>query len=389
MHHILCVNSGSSSLKFHLFEMGQTETVLAAGAVEDIGQDDGRVWFVDGQKIPFAERAIGVVDQEGAIEQALSALSEKSLPPVEAIGHRIVHGGPGHLSPEILTDDLMDDLRRHVAWAPLHLPGSLRVIEAISAHHPGLPQVACFDTAFHAGMPEIARRLALPRQFYDEGIRKYGFHGLSYEFVCAELGPAVKGRMIIAHLGNGASMVACVDGRSIDTTMGMTPLGGFMMGTRAGDLDPGVPLYLVRERGYDDKALEQLLDKSSGLKGVSGETADMQTLLEISATNKAAAQAVEMFCYQAAKTVGALTAALGGLDLLVFTGGMGEKAAAVRSMICGRLGHLGVQLNEPANQANAPVISSDGGACPVRIVRTNEDLVIARHTRDLVFGAAG
>jgi acetate kinase len=236
-------------------------------------------------------------------------------------------------------------------------------------------------------MPEIARRFPLPRGFYDEGIRKYGFHGLSYEFVCAELGALVRGRMIIAHLGNGASMAACVDGRSIDTTMGMTPLGGFMMGTRAGDLDPGLPLYLVRERGYDDKALEQLLDKSSGLKGVSGVTGDMQTLLAISATDTAAAQAVEMFCYQAAKTVGSLTAALGGLDLLVFTGGMGEKAAPVRAGICGRLGHLGIQLDEVANQANAPVISQEGGPCPVRIVRTNEDLVIARHTRDLVFGA--
>lgn len=367
--------------------MGETEKVLAQGAVEDIGQDDGRVWFVDGEKTPFAERALGVVDQEGAIEQALSALSEKSLPPVQAVGHRIVHGGPDHFSPEVLTDELMADLARLVAWAPLHLPGSLRVIEAIGAHHPGLPQVACFDTAFHAGMPEVARRFALPRDFYAEGIHKYGFHGLSCEFVCAELGGLVEGRMIIAHLGNGASMTACVDGRSIDTTMGMTPLGGFMMGTRAGDLDPGLPLYLVRERGYDDKALEQLLDKDSGLKGVSGITGDMQTLLEISSTDAAAAQAVEMFCYQAAKTVGSLAAALGGLDLLVFTGGMGEKAASVRSGVCGRLGHLGIQLDEAANQANAPVIGREGGLCSVRIVRTNEDLVIARHTRDLVFGA--
>lgn len=387
LRYILCVNSGSSSLKFHLFEMGTTERALAEGAVEDIGQEDGRVWFADGDGQRFVERPIGKVGHEKAIECALAALSEKSLPFVEAIGHRVVHGGPNHLEPELLTPELLEDLEAHVAWAPLHLPQSLRVIAAVSAAHPGLPQVVCFDTAFHRDMPEIARRLPLPRHFYDEGVHKYGFHGLSYEYVRGELGPAGAGRMIIAHLGNGASMVACLDGRPVDTTMGMTPLGGFMMGTRTGDLDPGVALYLYRERGYDDVTLEKLLDKESGLKGVSGETGDMQTLLELRARHAGAAQAVDMFCYQAAKTVGSLAAALGGLDVLVFTGGIGQRAAAVREMICERLRHLGVDLEPAANEVHAPVISRVGGGCTVRVVETNEELVIARHTYDLVFGA--
>ena len=212
--------------------------------------------------------------QEGDL---LSITVLRGWPSIDAIGHRIVHGGPNHLAPELLTSALVDDLHKHVAWAPLHLPNSLRAVDALRANLPGLPQVACFDTAFHAGMPEIARRLALPRHFFDEGVHKYGFHGLSYEYVLwwhwRFWRPRPAGRTVMAHLGNGASMVACLDGRPQETTMGMTPLGGFMMGTRTGDMDPGVLLYLVRECGYDATSLERLLDKESGLKGVSGKTA--------------------------------------------------------------------------------------------------------------------
>jgi acetate kinase len=422
---VMCINSGSSSLKFHLYEMGPglgagaagsgmprdgepgesllrkcapgwaglgegpVEDLLARGAVEGIGQGEGRLWFVDCEGETFADREMDDVEYEHAIEQALAALSDKDLPSIEAIGHRVVHGGPNHLTPEVLTPGLVADLRDHTAWAPLHMPASLRVIEALRAQRPGLPQVACFDTAFHARMPEVARRLPLARRFFEQGVYKYGFHGLSYEYVLGVLGDRARGRVVVAHLGNGASMVACLDGRPLETTMGMTPLGGFMMGTRSGDMDPGVLLYLVRECGYDDKSLERLLDKESGLLGVSGETADMETLLALRAGgHAAAAQAVEMFCYQARKTIGALAAVLGGLDLLVFTGGIGENAAPVRALICEGLEHLGVILDPGKNQASAETVSADGAPCAVMVVHTNEELMIARHTYGLVFGDA-
>ena len=391
---ILSINSGSSSLKFHLYEMGPAgehpcEELLAKGAVEGIGQGEGRLRFVDSAGEPFAERELVDVEHESAIEQALGVLSDKDLPSIEAIGHRVVHGGPQHLRPELLTPELIQDLRAHTAWAPLHMPSSLRVIEALRAQRPGLPQVACFDTAFHAQMPEVARRLPLPRHFYDQGVCKYGFHGLSYEYILSVLGERAQCRLIMAHLGNGASMAACAGGRPLDTTMGMTPLGGFMMGTRTGDMDPGVLLYLVRECGYDDKGLEKLLDKESGLKGVSGETADMETLLELRAAgDQAAAQAIEMYCYHARKAVGALAAVMGGVDLLVFAGGIGENAALVRALICRGLEHLGIGLDPASNSLHANLISSEGATCAVGIVRTNEDLMIARHAYALVFGGA-
>jgi acetate kinase len=236
-------------------------------------------------------------------------------------------------------------------------------------------------------MPEVARRLPLSGKLYEQGIYKYGFHGLSYEYVLSALGKEAGGRVVVAHLGNGASMAACLDGKPIDTTMGMTPMGGFMMGTRSGDLDPGILIYLVREWGYDDETLERVLDKESGLKGVSGETADMETLLEHRAAGSAsAAMAVEMFCYQARKTVGALAAALGGLDQLVFTAGIGENAPLVRALICRGLEHLGVELDPARNKAHAWVISTDGSRCRVLVIPTNEELMIARHTYKLVFG---
>lgn len=404
---IMCINSGSSSLKFHLYEMrpprgrgpaedgsgprlpedGPGEELLARGAVEGIGQGGGRLWFVDCSGETFADRVLDSVEYEYAIDQALAVLSDRELPSIEAIGHRVVHGGPNHFSPKILTPELINDLREHRAWAPLHMSAGLRVIEALRAQRPGLPQVACFDTAFHAGMPEIARRLPLPRRFFDQGVHKYGFHGLSYEYVLSVLAERAKGRVVIAHLGNGGSMVACLDGHPVETTMGMTPLGGFMMGTRSGDLDPGVLIYLVRECGYDDKTLERLLDKESGLQGVSGETADMETLLELRAGgHAAAAQAVEMFCYQARRTIGSLAAVLGGLDLLVFTGGIGENAVTVRSLICEGLEYLGVVMDPIRNQANASIVSTPGASCSVMLVHTNEELMIARHTYELVFG---
>ncbi len=275
----------------------------------------------------------------------------------------------------------MESLRKLAPLAPLHLPSELSVIEAVSAHFPALPQVVCFDTAFHHRMPEEARRLPLPRALWDAGIRRYGFHGLSYEYIVWRLGPAARGRTIIAHLGNGASMAAVRNGLPVDTTMGLTPAGGFMMGTRSGDLDPGVLLYLLREKDYDSERLDRLVNDESGLLGVSGLSSDMKTLLERRGREPAAAQAVAMFCCQLRKHIGALAAALGGLDTLVFTGGIGERAAPVRWEACQGLDHLGLRLDAESNAAHADTISRPDSRCVVRVIPTQEDLMIARHVR--------
>jgi len=266
----------------------------------------------------------------------------------------------------------------------LHLPSQLEMIEAVAAHFPDLPQVACFDTAFHSRIPEVAQRFALPQKLWEQGIRRYGFHGLSYEYVTGKLGKELGRRAIIAHLGNGASMVALKDGLPVDTSMGLTPTGGFMMGTRSGDLDPGLLIHLWKD-GYSADQLEKLLDHEAGLLGVSGETGDMKVLLQRSQTDDAARMAVQMFAYQVRKFIGAYAAVLNGLDTLVFTGGIGERAGEVRVQICSGLEHLGVALDASANAQNADVISLPASKCKVRVIQTDEDLIIARHTREVAF----
>jgi acetate kinase len=255
------------------------------------------------------------------------------------------------------------------------------MIEAVAAHFPDLPQVACFDTAFHSRMPEVAQRFALPRELWQQGIKRYGFHGLSYEYIVGKLGPQLGRRAIIAHLGNGASMVALRDCIPMDTSMGLTPAGGFMMGTRSGDLDPGVLIHLMKA-GYTAEQLETLVDRQAGLLGVSGQTSDMKVLLQKSQADPAAMLAVQMFTYQARKFIGAFAAVLNGLDTLVFTGGIGERAALVRANICFGLEYLGVALDTSANGRNAEVISLPACRCTVRVIQTDEDLMIARHTRN-------
>jgi len=358
---VLSVNSGSSSLKVALFEAdGEDERAL------------GR-----------AEHAVASGDYRSALDAALAAFDEQGLPAPGAAGHRVVHGGPRHAEPAVVDDDVLADLRELVSFAPLHMPAAIAGIEAIRARW-DIPQVACFDTAFHHHMPELAQRLPLPDTLWDAGVRRYGFHGLSYEYIVGAIGAAELGRAVIAHLGNGASMVAVHHGQSVDTTMGFTPAGGLIMSTRTGDLDPGVPVYLLREHGYDADRLEELVDRDAGLVALSGGTSDMQTLLERRNQDRRAALAIDAFCYQARKHVGALAAVLGGLDTFVFTGGIGEKAAAIRGGICDGLEHLGVEIDDAANAEHAAVISLPGAACVVRVERTDEDLVIARHTRALV-----
>jgi acetate kinase len=377
---VLCLNGGSSSLKFALFELGQREMRVASGAVERIGSGDGRLWLRDAGARSLADHPGRFPDAEAAVHAALAALASVQLGTPDAVGHRLVHGGADHAAPERIDGRLLTTLRR-LPFAPLHLPAEIDAIEAVSARFPGVPQVACFDTAFHRAMPEVAQRFPLPRALWDEGVRRYGFHGLSYEYVVQAVGASTLGRAVLAHLGNGASLVAVRDGEPLDTTMGFTPTGGVMMGTRSGDLDPGVLLHLLARRGYDGATLERLVDLESGLLGVSGLSSDMKTLLEQRSREPHAAQAVEMFCYQLRKHIGALAAVLGGLDTLVFTGGIGENAAAVRWETCRDLAHLGIRLDPGRNEAHAAVISAAESACTVRVIPTDEDLMIARHTR--------
>jgi acetate kinase len=381
---ILCLNSGSSSRKFALYRFGDsTEELLAEGGAERIDQKRGPLWIRDGKKNPLLDTRRDFSGPEHALNVLFEEIERLRLPRPSAIGHRLVHGGSDHTAPERVTPELLDALRRLIPFAPLHLPAEIEAIETVASRFPNLPQVACFDTAFHRRMPELAQRFPLPRDFWDSGVRRYGFHGISYEYIMAVLGRAAPSRIVIAHLGNGASMAAVRDGRPADTTMGFTPTGGFMMGTRSGDLDPGVLSYLVNEKKYDGNRIEQLINHESGLLGVSGISSDMKILLDKRRTEPCAALAVEMFCYQLRKHIGALAAVLGGLDLIVFTGGIGERAAPVRGEVCRGLAHLGVILDERANDAHADVISSRESAAMVRVIPTNEDLMIARHTQKL------
>jgi acetate kinase len=379
---ILCLNAGSSSLKFSVWDGDDS---LGEGEVEGIGLPDAVAWL-EARGGPRRRLPGRWADHREATAGVFDLLGEHALPEPAGVGHRLVHGGQKHVAPERVTPTLLGDLRALIPLAPLHLPSGLAGVEAVAARFPVLPQAVCFDTAFHRGMPEVARRLALPQALTDAaGIERFGFHGLSYEYVLERLGPAGRGRVVIAHLGNGASMAAVRDGQPIDTSMGLTPAGGFMMGTRTGDLDPGVPSYLMREKGYDAERLDRLVNKESGLLGVSGVSSDMKTLLERRERDEAAALAVAMFCYQARKQVGAFAAALGGLDTLVFTAGIGERAAPVRAEICDGLGHLGVRLDPARNAAHADPLSAPGSGCAVRVVLTREDLMIARHSRAILF----
>jgi acetate kinase len=384
---ILCVNAGSSSLKFALYAVSESdEKKIAEGAIEGIGQPSARLWIRGSEQQMFEDRQAKFADAHATIESLFAAVERPELPRPAAVGHRIVHGGMLYTEPQKITAQLQNDLQQLVPLAPLHLPSQIELIEAIRKRRPGLVQVACFDNAFHCRMPELARRFPLPRDLWEKGVRRYGFHGLSYEYVVSTLGSQVQGRAVIAHLGNGASMVALRDGIPMDTTMGLTPTGGFMMGTRSGDLDPGLVLYLLRS-GHDAESLEDLLDHKSGLLGISGISGDMKALLEKRNSDARAEQAVAMFCYGVRKFLGAFAAVLGGLDTLVFTGGIGERAAPVRQEICRDLQFLGISVDEHQNEKHASIISTPESRCTVRVVPTDEDRMIARHTSREAFSS--
>jgi acetate kinase len=381
---LLVINSGSSSLKFGLFDAAQHEIrPLVRGAAEGIGSDRGKVSLQSADGNVLYDEPQGVRDQAHALKIVAAQLSAHGLPAAAAVGHRIVHGGPALREHQKITPRVLEQLEAAAHFAPLHVPAAVALIREAQRLFPGVPQFACFDTAFHRTLPEAAARFALPEKFWNDDVRRYGFHGISCESILHTLGAARPARLIVAHLGNGASITAIADGCSVDTTMGLTPTGGIIMGTRCGDLDPGVLLYILRANGNNVAELEDLLDRRSGLLGISGKSRDMRELHQASG-DPGAQLAIEMFARSAKKAIAGFAAVLGGLDLLVFTGGIGEHDPVVRAGICEGLQCFGVYLDQQANQRSLENISSAQSQVLVRILPSEEEIQIARHTYRLL-----
>jgi acetate kinase len=387
---ILTINGGSSSVKLALYHVGPAEMLVLSGKIDRIGLAGSHFEMKEADGKVLAKRELNLPDHEAALKVLLDWLQDHiRRQGLDAVGHRVVHGGVKYAYPHMITPELLASLKKFIPLAPGHLPQELRIIEAVQQLYPALKQVACFDTAFHRQMPEVAQMYALPRLLEDRGVIRYGFHGLSCEYLTDELKrrtdrEAAEGRVVIAHLGNGASMTAVRHGQSVDTTMGFTPAGGLVMSTRSGDLDPGVLVYLLEEEGLQVSALNDLVNRKSGLLGVSGISPDMKDLLDKEKEDPHAAVAVNLFYYQAKKFLAALAATLGGLDTLIFTAGIGENSPASRWRICEGMEFLGIHLDASRNDANAPIISRKDSPCTVRVMRTDEDLMIARHTNELI-----
>jgi len=382
--HILTINGGSSSIKFALFEVGDSLRRILEGGVERIGQPEATLRVKGLNKADDFSRLVKAPDHTAAVDALMDGIEEHiGREALAAVGHRVVHGGQKYWEPQRITPEMMAELRRLSPFDPEHLPEEILLTEAFHRRFPDLPQVACFDTAFHHNMPRVARLLTIPRRYEALGVHRYGFHGLSYAYLMQELvriagAQAANGRVILAHLGNGASMAAVRDGRSIDTTMAFTPAAGLMMSTRSGDVDPGLVSFLARSEKMTAPQFDRMVNHESGLLGISETSSDMRELLGREAGDVRAAEAVALFCYQAKKWIGAYAAALGGLDTLVFAGGIGENAPPVRARICAGLGFLGIELDESRNAEAAEVISTDASRVTVRVIRTNEELMIAR-----------
>lgn len=385
---ILTINGGSSSIKFAFYENDTGLKRGLHGKLERIGLSGTTLTFAGNpgnkvESVPFSE-----TDHASTISRFVDWLgNQDTMHSVEMVGHRVVHGMK-HTQPEVVTKDLLDELHRISTYDPAHLPGEIELIEAFQKRYPKLPQIACFDTAFHRTMPRIAKLLPIPRRYQAIGVERYGFHGLSYAFLMEELtrlDPATaKGRVILAHLGNGASLAAVIDGKSIDTSMGFTPASGIVMSTRSGDLDPGLVNFLARTEKMSPTEFDRMANHESGLLGVSETSSDMRDLLDLEEQDVRAAEAVELFCYQAKKWIGSFAAALGGLDTLVFSGGIGENAPVIRERICEGLGFLGVELDSSRNAVAEGLISPDSGEVAVRVIRTDEELMIARSVERLL-----
>ena len=387
---ILTINGGSSSLKFALYRMAQPLLRLVSGMIDRIGISES-VMIVTNQTIGQSDQWAIDAHDHGASASLLMDWLERNvaLVRVRAIGHRVVHGGMKYSRPEPVTPELLAELRRMSPYDPEHMPAEIGLIEAFHKRYSNVRQVACFDTAFHHDMPRMARLLAIPRRYDKMGVRRYGFHGLSYAFLMKELarigrkGEAT-GRVILAHLGNGASMTAVMGGKSVETTMGFTPTSGLPMSRRSGDLDPGLVSYLARTEGMSVEQFHKMVNSESGLLGVSESSPDMRDLLASEENDPRAAEAVALFCYQAKKSIGALAAALGGLEQLVFSAGIGEHSPIIRARICDGLGFLGIAIDGARNEAGEAVISKEGSTVTIRVIRTDEESEIAQAVLQLL-----
>jgi acetate kinase len=380
---ILTINGGSSSIKFALYQINSVLERGLYGQIDRIGRSDTRLIFKNATGKTHDSYSIDVADYRMAVFFLLDWLETRpEFASVQAVGHRVVHG-MNYSQPQRITPELLDKLHRIMLFDPEHLPLEIALIESFRRRYPQLPQVACFDTAFHCSMPRIASLLPIPRRFDAQGIKRYGFHGLSYSYLMEELSrlgdsSVTTGNLILAHLGNGASLAAVQQGKCIDTSMGFTPSSGLPMSTRTGDLDPGVAWYLMQSENMTSQQFNKLINQESGLLGVSETSSDMRDLIKHMTTDVRAAEAVQLFCYQVKKWIGAYAAALGGLDTLVFSGGIGENAPIVRSRICDGLEFLGITIEEERNAAKADKISADTSRVAVRVMHTNEEVMIAK-----------
>jgi acetate kinase len=381
---VLTINGGSSSLKFAVFAAGGPIERVLSGCVERVGRGESRlvVKCTDGGRCE--DRPVEAPDQAAAAGVVIEHVERVfGIATISAIGQRVVHGGERFVEPALITAEMLDQLRRIGPLDPEHLPGEIALIEAIGRAVPGVPQIACFDTAFHRTMPRSAQIVPIPRRYWGLGIRRYGFHGLSYTYLMEELarvaGPAeARGRIVLAHLGSGASLAAVREGRCLETTMGFTPAAGLVMGTRSGDLDPGLVAFLARAEGMTPERFHRMVNQESGLLGVSETSADLRDLLDRRGVDGRAAEAIDLFCYRVKSGIGALAAVLGGLDALVFSGGIGENSPEVRRRACEGLEFLGIALDDGRNAASEPLISTEASRIRVRVIRTDEEIVIAR-----------
>ncbi|MGA2246792.1 MAG: acetate/propionate family kinase [Verrucomicrobiota bacterium] len=381
---VLTINGGSSSIKFALFEAGEPPHRILAGKIEGIAQPEGKFAAQGGQPADQFSRSVAVPDHTAAVNLLMDWIEQRfAAGELAAVGHRVVHGGPNYYEPQPITREMMAELRQLSPFDPEHLPEEILLTEAFHRRFPELPQIACFDTAFHHDLPRVAHLLPIPRRYDARGVRRYGFHGLSCAFLMEELGrlagaEAAAGRVILAHLGNGASITAVRQGRSVDTSMSFTPAAGLPMSTRSGDLDPGLGWYLFRAENVTARQFHHMINHESGLLGVSETSSDMRQLQAREKEDVRAAEAVALFCYQAKKWVCALAGALGGLDTLVFAGGIGENAHEVRERICSGLGFMGIEIDGRQNAANSGVISTNESKVTVRMIRTDEESMIAK-----------
>ncbi len=381
---VLAINGGSSSVKFALFEVSPSLRPILDGGVARIGLSDATLEVTGASPADSFSRPVAVTDHTAAVSVLMDWIElycEKDS--LTAVGHRIVQGGPKYSQPQCITVDMVEELRRLSPFDPEHLPAELMLIDAFNERFKAVPQVACFDTAFHRNLPRVAQQLPIPRRYEAQGVRRYGFHGLSYAFLMQELArlagtEASTGRVILAHLGNGASLAAVRDGKCIDTSMSFTPTSGLPMGTRSGDLDPALAWFLARTENLNARDFNDMVNTKSGLLGVSETSSDVRDLLKVESDDIRAAEALALFCYQVKKWIGSFAAALGGLDTLVFAGGIGENAPVIRSRVCDGLDFLGLELDQSQNSANAHVISSSHSGVIVRVIHTDESQMIAR-----------